>query len=67
MSAKRYLLIDDETGIVENVILWDGISPYDPGIGKSLEIIPAGSSAWVGYKKIGDEFVLIEGEVNEEN
>jgi hypothetical protein len=64
---KRYLVINNSTGIVENVILWDGLSDFNPGEGKSLEIIPAGSSAWTGYKKIGDgEFVLIEGEVIED-
>lgn len=47
----KHLVFDLETGIAENVILYDGTSEFDPGPGKAVEIIPAGSSAWVGWKR----------------
>lgn len=31
----RYAVID-AGGIVVNIILWDGVSPYDPGAGLTL-------------------------------
>jgi hypothetical protein len=31
----KYLIID-ELGNIENVIAWDGVSPYDPGDGLQL-------------------------------
>lgn len=30
-----------EAGAVVNRIEWDGVTPYDPGAGRSLEIEPA--------------------------
>ena len=50
MSLK-HLVYDVNTGVCENVILYDGTSEFDPGEGKALEIIPAGSSAWIGWKR----------------
>jgi hypothetical protein len=50
MSLK-YLVYDTTTGICENVILYDGTSEFDAGIGKAVEIIPAGSSAWISWKR----------------
>ena len=47
----KHLVYDIETGVVENVILYDGTSDFNPGPGKAVEIIPAGSSAWIGWKR----------------
>ena len=47
----KHLVYDTTTGICENVILYDGSSEFDPGVGKAVEIIPAGSSAWIGWKR----------------
>jgi hypothetical protein len=32
----RYVIRDVATHTAENIILWDGTSPYDPGEGKEL-------------------------------
>lgn len=34
-----------EAGVVVNRIEWDGVSPYDPGEGRSLEEEPAPAPA----------------------
>lgn len=31
-----YFIIDEATQVIENVIVWDGESEYDPGEGKAL-------------------------------
>lgn len=52
--SLRHLVYDINTGIAENVILYDGVSAFDPGEGKAVEIVPAGSSAWIGWKREGE-------------
>lgn len=52
--ALKHLVYDVNTGICENVIVYDGVSEFDPGEGKALEVIPAGSSAWIGWKREAD-------------
>lgn len=37
-KVERYAILLD--GSVENVILWDGLSDYDPGPGRELVKIP---------------------------
>ena len=54
MPDGRYLVYEKETGLCVNVIIWDGESPYDPGDGLEVEIMPAGSLAWVGSVKQQD-------------
>jgi hypothetical protein len=53
MSLK-HLVYNVETNTCENIILYDGVSEFDPGAGKALEIIPAGSSAWIGWTRISE-------------
>jgi hypothetical protein len=36
-------------GNVINIILWDGVTPYNPGIGFSLVEIPNGTNVCIGY------------------
>lgn len=55
MAIKRYLVVNPD-GFVVNAIAWDGVSPYDPGPGLTLEIVPAGSYAGIGWRKVGDDF-----------
>ena len=31
-----YAVVDDATSLVVNVIVWDGVQPYDPGEGVTL-------------------------------
>lgn len=49
---KKYLVYRLSDGECINVINWDGVSEYNPGEGYALEIIPAGSYAWTGWKRI---------------
>lgn len=45
---QRYALVKQETNTVENVIVWDGESPYEvPGHVKVL--LPEDSSVDIGY------------------
>ena len=50
----KHLLYDIETGVCENVILYDGVSEIMLPSNKAVEIIPAGSSAWIGWKRISE-------------
>lgn len=36
---QMYAIIDDNTNICENTILWDGESNWSPGTGKTARII----------------------------
>ena len=37
--SDKYLVIDSENKVL-NIILWDGISEYNPGEGLSVELAP---------------------------
>ncbi len=50
----NYLLIDDATGLVVNVIVYDGVSAYLPPEGQSIELAPDG--VWIGWTKSGNRF-----------
>ncbi|HEY4112852.1 MAG TPA: hypothetical protein VGM17_02220 [Rhizomicrobium sp.] len=47
MAAKYALL--DAIGTVTNVVEWDGVTPYDPGAGLTIEVLPDG--VWIGWTK----------------
>ena len=51
----RYALIVTETGVVDNVIVYDGVSPFTPPSG--LELRVADDSAEPGGTWNGSEFV----------
>ena len=51
----RYALIVTETGRVDNVIVYDGVSPFNPGPG--MELREADSNAEPGGSWNGSEFV----------
>ena len=40
---QRLAVIVRDTGIVDNIIIWDGESPYDPGA--DFETVPVGDAA----------------------
>ena len=66
---KKYLVYRITDGECVNVINWDGVSNYNPGDGYALEVVPAGSYAWTGWKRISEGIweQPIEGEVIEED
>ena len=51
----RYAVIVTETGVVDNVIMYDGISPFNPGTGRELR--EADHNAEPGGTWNGSEFV----------
>ena len=51
----RYALIVTETGVVDNVIVYDGVSPFNPGPG--MELREAEANAEPGGSWNGSEFV----------
>ncbi len=38
-----------ENGVVTNVIVWDGVTPYSPGPAVTLVLLPADSPVTMGY------------------
>lgn len=54
-TEKKYLVYETATGLCVNAVMWDGITEYDPGEGLALEIVPAGSQAWIGWVRVGIE------------
>lgn len=48
-----YLFINSETSVVENIIIWDGITEWEPPAGYYVEL--AGESgAGIGWTKNAD-------------
>jgi hypothetical protein len=64
MNMKTFAEIVDNK--VVNVVLWDGVAPFDPGM--ELVEIPDGIHAGIGWDYIDGEFVdnrpVVEDEVN---
>ncbi len=44
----KYAIINSAS-IVENIIVWDGASPYDPGNGLTLVVINDGVMCQIGW------------------
>jgi hypothetical protein len=38
-----------ENGVVVNIIVWDGVTPYNPGPQYTLVIVPDGVFCAIGY------------------
>ncbi len=51
----RYAVIDAATLII-NIILWDGVAPYDPGEGNALVADTDPPTAQIGGTYSGGEF-----------
>lgn len=52
----KYAVINSDTNIVENVIIWDGVAPWTPPAGCYVE--PVGDSgAGIGWSYIDGQFV----------
>lgn len=47
---KNYLVIDNETGHVRNIVVWDGVSPYAPQGATLLDASKAPTEVSFGYK-----------------
>jgi hypothetical protein len=55
----KHALINSETNIVENVIVWDGKTPWAPPAGYYVHAVGA-SGAGIGWSYINGEFVAPE-------
>ena len=44
---KRYAVLDQN--VVVNMVMWDGVSPYNPGEGLRLVLIDHNSSVRIGW------------------
>ncbi len=55
-DVKTYAVIDAETNIVVNAILWDGESEWTPPAGTYVQSLE-GTEAGIGWKFENNEFV----------
>jgi hypothetical protein len=50
MTEKNYLMID-ESGIVQNCIVWDGVTPFEPPEGWTLAELEEGEYYELGQPR----------------
>lgn len=55
-DVKTYAVINSETNIVENVILWDGESQWQPPANTYVQSLE-GTEAGIGWKYDGGVFI----------
>lgn len=63
-EAKTYAVINPATNIVENIILWDGVSAWTPPAGMYVKVLAA--EAGIGWKFEGDTFIDLRPEPAQE-
>jgi hypothetical protein len=51
----NYALVDT-SGIVQNVVVWDGVTPWSPGTGLTPIPAPDGAGAVIGATWDGEKF-----------
>lgn len=51
-------LLADAAGTVINIILWDGVTPFDPGEGCTLTPQPGGVD--IGWRRAGEGWAAPE-------
>lgn len=56
INVKTYAVINEQTNIVENVILWDGEPPWQPPAGTYVQSLE-GTEAGIGWKFENETFV----------
>lgn len=56
-NVKTYAVINSESSLVENVILWDGESNWTPPIGTFVVTLAGG--AGIGWKYENNQFIDI--------
>jgi hypothetical protein len=52
----NYLVVRNEDGLVVNVIVWDGVTPYEHA---DSTLMPCSDDpgVWIGWRRVGDEWV----------
>jgi hypothetical protein len=53
---NTYAIIDSATTVI-NVIVWDGKPPWAPSEGCIAVVVPADSSAGIGWTYVDGEFI----------
>ncbi len=51
-----YALVNSTTGLIENIALWDGVTPWEPPAGFNAEEIPSNEFVIIGYYYLDDTF-----------
>ncbi|WP_208450778.1 hypothetical protein [Burkholderia cenocepacia] len=54
MTISKYAIV--ESGVVANIVLWDGTSEWDPPTGAQVVPVPAGTLVCLGYTYDGAKF-----------
>lgn len=57
---KNYLVIDNETGKVRNIVVWDGVSPYAPENATLIDLESAPHGVGFGCKKENNKWFKSE-------
>jgi len=54
MTINRYTIVTN--GVVENVVLWDGVSDWAPPAGSTANLLPDASPVAIGYTLDGTNY-----------
>lgn len=54
MSISTYAVV--ESGAVTNVVVWDGISDWEPPQGSTANLLPIGAPVSIGYAFDGTNY-----------
>lgn len=60
MSADNYAVVNIETGIIENMVVWDGASDWAPPPGYLAVLSNAGAA--IGWSYIDGQFIQPQSE-----
>ena len=53
----KYAVINSQTNVVENTIVWDGIAPWTPPDGYYVQELIGDSGAGIGWSFVDNQFV----------
>lgn len=56
-KVSRYAVVNTYSGMVENVVMWDGQTPYSPGEGFTVIELADDSRVQAGYHYVDGEFI----------
>lgn len=50
-----YAIVEDATGVVVNIVVWDGVTPWEPPAGTTV-VEDVDGVAWIGGTYVDGEF-----------
>jgi hypothetical protein len=65
-NVKTYAVIDSETNLVKNAVLWDGKSSWSPPSGTYTQPLD-GTEAGIGWKFEAGNFIDVRDVMTEDN